>query len=188
MRRYLGLIGAVGVCLTAPVAGQTTPPPPAAPLLERLVCHWTMTGTVRGRPATYQLDVAWVLQHRFVDLHMEDVQHTPPRYEARVFIGPDTLPGRVLEALAGQFRRCVLRAGGHRDRGRRYVDAGLSISGWCVPRHLRSRRSHEHVDDPVGCSRRDGRLETFCGLPGGASVSRRGTHEAESQSATRRLC
>jgi hypothetical protein len=37
-----------------------------------------------------------VLQHRFVELHMEDVEHTPPRYEARVFIGPDTVPGRLV--------------------------------------------------------------------------------------------
>jgi hypothetical protein len=35
-------------------------------------------------------------RHRFVELHMEDVEHTPPRYEARVFIGPDTLSGHVV--------------------------------------------------------------------------------------------
>jgi len=30
-----------------------------------------------GRPATYRLEGGWVLQHRFVELHMEDVVHTP---------------------------------------------------------------------------------------------------------------
>jgi hypothetical protein len=55
-----------------------------------------MIGTVRGRPATYRLDATWVLQRRFVELHMVDVQHTPPQYEARVFIGPDTVSGRIL--------------------------------------------------------------------------------------------
>ncbi|HKT59045.1 MAG TPA: hypothetical protein VJQ46_03280 [Gemmatimonadales bacterium] len=65
-------------------------------MLEKLIGHWTMTGTVGGRPVTYRLDAAWVLQHRFVELHMADVHHTPPQYEARVFIGPDTLSGRIL--------------------------------------------------------------------------------------------
>jgi hypothetical protein len=55
-----------------------------------------MTGTVRGQPARYRLDVGWVLAHRFVELHMTDVAHTPAQYEARVFIGPDTLPGHVI--------------------------------------------------------------------------------------------
>jgi hypothetical protein len=96
MRRCSGLIAAMGLCSVAPVVAQTAPPAPAAPLLERFVGHWTMTGTVRRRPATYRLEVAWVLAHRFVELHMEDVEHTPARYEARVFIGPDTLPGHVL--------------------------------------------------------------------------------------------
>lgn len=58
-------------------------------LLEHLVGQWHMTGSVRGRPATYTLDVTRVLGGRFVELHMEDV-HRPPAYEARVFIGVDS--------------------------------------------------------------------------------------------------
>lgn len=92
--RYVRLLAAVSTCST--VAAQTAPPPPTAPLLERFVGHWTMVGTVRGKPARYRLDAEWVLQHRFVELHMEDVEQTPARYEARVFIGPDTLPGHLL--------------------------------------------------------------------------------------------
>jgi hypothetical protein len=55
-----------------------------------------MTGAVRSRPVKYRLEGVWVLQHRFVELHMEDVEHSPPRYEARVFIGLDTLPGHLV--------------------------------------------------------------------------------------------
>jgi hypothetical protein len=72
-------------------------------LLERLIGQWTMRGTVRGRPATYRLEGMWVLQGRFVELHMEDVANRPPRYEARVFIGPDTLPGHVLAHWMDNF-------------------------------------------------------------------------------------
>lgn len=58
-------------------------------LLDHLVGHWTMTGSVRGQPATYTLETTRVLQGRFVELHMQDV-HVPPTYEARVFIGVDS--------------------------------------------------------------------------------------------------
>jgi hypothetical protein len=58
------------------------------PLLERLVGRWTLTGQVRGKPAGYRLDADWMLQHRYVQLHMTDVRHTPAQYEARVFIYP----------------------------------------------------------------------------------------------------
>lgn len=103
MSRYCQLLTAIAICVTAPMAAQTSPLPPNAPLLARLVGHWTMTGTVRGQPATYRLDVAWVLGHRFVELHMEDAAHTPPQYEARVFIGSDTLPGHVLAHWLDNF-------------------------------------------------------------------------------------
>jgi hypothetical protein len=103
MRRYLGLIGAVGAWWTTSLAGQAPEAPPPVPILERLIGHWTMTGKVRGQPATYRLDATWVLQRRFVELHMTDVRHTPPQYEARVFIGPDTVAGRVLGQWLDNF-------------------------------------------------------------------------------------
>jgi hypothetical protein len=70
--------------------------PPSAPLLGRLVGKWTLNGEVRGKPARYRLDGAWILQHRYVELHMTDVLHTPAEYEARVIIGPDTLAGHLI--------------------------------------------------------------------------------------------
>jgi hypothetical protein len=96
MRRYLSLIAALAAWWTTPLGAQAPAGPPPIPLLERLIGHWTMTGTVRGQPVTYRLDASWVLQRRFVQLHMVDAKHTPPQYEARVFIGPDTLAGRIL--------------------------------------------------------------------------------------------
>jgi hypothetical protein len=87
--------GLLGCCLAAPLRAQA-PGPPAAPLLNQLVGHWAMQGIVRGKPVRYRLDAAWTLQHRFVELHMADAEHTPPQYEARLFVGPDTLPNHVV--------------------------------------------------------------------------------------------
>ncbi len=71
------------------LAAQVPGPAAMEALLERLVGQWQMTGSVRGRLATYTLDVTRVLQGRFIELHIEDVHH-PPAYEARVFIGVDS--------------------------------------------------------------------------------------------------
>jgi hypothetical protein len=171
MRRCSGLIAAMGLCLVAGVVGQTAPPEPAAPLLERFVGHWTMTGTVRGRPATYRLDVAWVLAHRFVELHMKDVGHTPAQYEARVFIGPDTLPGRVLGHWLDSFGAAYSVPPATGIAAGDTLTLDLTLSGRGVPRHLRTRPGDGHVDDPVGCSRWDRGMEAFRRLPGDASVS-----------------
>jgi hypothetical protein len=103
MRRVLALAGIVSSCPAHYLAGQSPPAPPPTPLLQRLVGQWTMTGTVRTRPVTYRLEGAWVVQGRFLELHMHDVANTPPKYEARVFIGPDTLPGRVLAHWLDNF-------------------------------------------------------------------------------------
>jgi hypothetical protein len=93
----------LGSWLTGSVAAQAPPGPPTPPLLEHLAGRWTMKGTLRGQPVTYRLDAGWTLQHRFVELHLRDTEHTPPQYEARVFIGPDTLPGLVLAHWLDNF-------------------------------------------------------------------------------------
>jgi hypothetical protein len=96
MRRYFACLGTVGFCLTERLPAQMAPAPPSVPLLAQLIGRWTMTGTVRARRVRYRLEGGWVLQRRYVELHMEDLEHMPPRYEARVFIGSDTLPGHIV--------------------------------------------------------------------------------------------
>lgn len=91
---------ALGTALdVAPPAAAAQPPAGARPaadsLLDRLVGEWRMTGQVRGRSVTYALTARRVLADRYVELHMRDVAR-PPGYEARVFVGADTVPGRVL--------------------------------------------------------------------------------------------
>lgn len=78
-------------------AGHIRTPSAAAmdSLLEHLVGAWRMTGTVRGRRVSYRMDAARVLQHRFVEMHLEDVAR-PAAYESRVFIGVDSAASRYL--------------------------------------------------------------------------------------------
>jgi hypothetical protein len=54
-----------------------------------------MSGHVGRNPVAYTLSARRVLGGRYVELHMVDAS-TPPTYEARVFVGEDTIPGRVL--------------------------------------------------------------------------------------------
>jgi hypothetical protein len=106
MRRTLrlaSLAGFLALSPSAPLPAQSAASPAALDsLLDRLVGHWTMQGTVRGRPATYALDAARTLRGRFVELHMRDV-HEPPAYEARVFIGVDSAGRRYIAHWLDNF-------------------------------------------------------------------------------------
>jgi hypothetical protein len=89
MIRSVILGSALSFGLAPSLLAQTSRVTSMDALLDHLVGRWRMTGSVRGQPATYTLDGARVLQGRFVELHMEDVNQ-PPAYEARVFIGVDS--------------------------------------------------------------------------------------------------
>jgi hypothetical protein len=75
-------------------------------LLERLTGNWTITGTIRGQPATQTLHAEWVLHHQFLRLDMRDVNE-PPAYQATVYIGYDNLSERYvvhwLDGFGGRF-------------------------------------------------------------------------------------
>jgi len=55
-------------------------------LLDSLVGHWNLSREIRGKQERNTLDVEWVLQHQFIELHMKDAAE-PPKYEAIVLIG-----------------------------------------------------------------------------------------------------
>jgi hypothetical protein len=96
------LTGLACLVLATGLSAQTARPASMDALLDRLVGRWIMTGSVRGKPATYTLDAARVLQDRFVELHMEDVSR-PPAYEARVFVGVDSVGGRYIAHWLDRF-------------------------------------------------------------------------------------
>jgi len=79
-------------------AGAQAPafhPGGADSLLQKLVGSWLMTGDVRGKPVGYNMTAQRVLGDRYIELHMIDTAKVP-QYEARVFIGADTLPDRII--------------------------------------------------------------------------------------------
>jgi hypothetical protein len=94
MKKTLFVAAALIISATA-LDAQDLQPPPIDSLLQHLVGHWTMRGNVRGAPVTYDLVASRVLGNDYVELRMTDVAR-PPRYEARVFIGEDTVANRVI--------------------------------------------------------------------------------------------
>ena len=103
MNRFWIVTALLGGSLTEPLSAQALPGPPAVPLLEHLIGDWTVKGVVGTHPVQYRMDGRWTLQHRYVELHMQDVKHRPAQYEARVFIGPDTVSDRVLAHWMDSF-------------------------------------------------------------------------------------
>ena len=57
-------------------------------LLDNLTGEWKLTRKIRGRLVENSVNVDWVLNHQFLELHYLDVA-TPPQYEAMAFIGFD---------------------------------------------------------------------------------------------------
>jgi hypothetical protein len=102
MIRLRHLASVFSVVLAAEVSAQTSRTAAMEALLEHLVGQWDMTGSVRGQPAKYTLQATRILQRRFVELHMEDVNR-PPAYEARVFIGVDSAGGRYIVHWLDRF-------------------------------------------------------------------------------------
>jgi hypothetical protein len=61
-------------------------------LLDRMVGHWILTGTIAGRETTHDIAVEWVLAHQYLQLHeisREKDSSGQAAYEAIVFVGWD---------------------------------------------------------------------------------------------------
>ena len=88
------------------------------PLLDSLVGRWNISREIRGKRERNTLDVEWVLQHQFLELHMKDAAE-PPQYEALVLLGEDRADGRYVVYWCDTFGG-KLSAAGH---GKRTGDA-----------------------------------------------------------------
>lgn len=65
-------------------------------LLDKLTGDWNVERKMgNGRTEKNAVHGEWVLQHKFVELHYRDVT-TPPKYEALVLIGYDSLAKRYI--------------------------------------------------------------------------------------------
>ena len=90
------LLTSAAVFIAPTIEAQPAQPAPAADsLLNRLLGSWSMTGRVRGTAVQYRMSATRVLAGRFVEVHMIDTARVP-QYEARVFVGADTVSRGVL--------------------------------------------------------------------------------------------
>jgi hypothetical protein len=61
-------------------------------LLDHMVGHWILSGTIAGRETTHEISAEWVLGHQYIKFH--EISHEKDSsgqavYEAIVFIGWD---------------------------------------------------------------------------------------------------
>ncbi len=97
-------LAAVAVLSVAPVALAEEPAPvdgPSVPFkddfVDKLVGQWVLSGNVMGKAARQALEVQWVLNHQFLQLHFKgeaDPAKKEPPYEALVYWGYDNLGER----------------------------------------------------------------------------------------------
>ena len=70
--------------------------------LQNLVGDRSIARKIRGTVVANTLSAEWVLQHRFVQLHIKDVAE-PPEYEALVLIGYDAVTERYVAHWCDSF-------------------------------------------------------------------------------------
>lgn len=98
----------------APVVGDARVA--AERFLDNLVGDWQISRKIRGTVVGNTLQAAWVLQHRFVQLHMRDVKE-PSEYEALVLIGYEEKSDRYVAYWCDSFGPDYAAAGIGRRKG-----------------------------------------------------------------------
>jgi hypothetical protein len=59
-------------------------------LLDKMVGKWRLSGKFEGQPMNHSVEVRWVLNHQFIDIHERDLNQpkgSEVRYEAMVYVG-----------------------------------------------------------------------------------------------------
>jgi hypothetical protein len=100
MKPALCVVALVGLCFVPrPAASQEKTEPAASvipkqvledDLLDRMVGNWRLRGTFEGQPVNHSVEVRWVLNHQFLEIHERDLN--PPKgndvpYDALVYVG-----------------------------------------------------------------------------------------------------
>lgn len=82
--------------IAAPLA-LAQQPPVSSPLLDHLSGKWLMEGTIAGQPTKHDLDIQWVLDHHYLQIHevsQEKKANGQPQYEAMVYVAWNEQPKR----------------------------------------------------------------------------------------------
>jgi hypothetical protein len=114
MRKLAMVAAALAVSLAAAVDHK--PPPVNDPFLDNLLGHWNISRKVHGSTVANTMDAEWVVQHRFLQLHMKDVAN-PPKYEALVLIGYDGVAERYVAYWMDDFGGAYSAVGRGRRQG-----------------------------------------------------------------------
>jgi hypothetical protein len=85
----------VALALSLAATAEHKPGPVNDPFLDNLLGHWKISRKIHGTVVANTLEAKWVLQHKFLELHMKDVAD-PPEYEALVLIGYDGVAERYV--------------------------------------------------------------------------------------------
>jgi len=99
VRRVWAASAALIMLLGFPSAASSQEARTNDPLLDALIGQWVLQGEITGRPTTHDVDVSWVLNHRFLRVHERSRETTlegEPQYEADVFIGWDSAGNRYV--------------------------------------------------------------------------------------------
>lgn len=88
MRRFQLTLLIAFLVSSMPVRGQQ--PPFQDPLVDHLVGHWTLAGTIAHKQTAHDVVAEWVMGHQYLRIHevsRELKADGEPAYEATVFIG-----------------------------------------------------------------------------------------------------
>ena len=99
-------------------------------LLDHMTGSWTMTGSIIGAPLKHQVDVHWILNHQFLEVHELDtalLEGGGPAYEAMPIIGYDNTSERC-RALDRYLWRAVSGNAGLRQAHRKHDRVRVRIS------------------------------------------------------------
>lgn len=121
MRRYLSVTWLALIVSMAPAGARAGAPAADDTYLDGLHGRWIMTGTLGGKPVTYDAAGERVLDGAWMKLHLLDTGK-PPRYQADLFISYDAKAGDFIAHWLDRFGAAGARvvATGHRD-GERLV-------------------------------------------------------------------
>lgn len=92
MHRVTAMLAAFVLSLCAPAAAtmQDRGNVAAPDLLDRLVGHWVLTGTIAGQNTVHDVEASRVLQGNYVrisETSRERDAHGRPQYEANIYVG-----------------------------------------------------------------------------------------------------
>ena len=93
MKKWLGVIVAVSAVSASVFADA---PRSTNQVLDHLVGHWLLSGTIAGKNTTHDVSAEWVLNHGYLRIHEVSREVGPsgtPAYEAMVFISYETKSG-----------------------------------------------------------------------------------------------